>query len=137
SGAAHSMPGMMDTILNLGLNDATVEALARAADDRRFAFDTYRRFIQMYGEVVLGVARDRFERLLEDRKTARDVEHDTELGADDLEALVADYRALVEEATGAPFPMDPGAQLWGAIEAVFRSWENDRAVAYRRLHGIP
>src|SRR5690606_16784514 len=86
---------------------------------------------------VLGVARDRFERLLEDRKTARDVEHDTELGADDLEALVADYRALVEEATGAPFPMDPGAQLWGAIEAVFRSWENDRAVAYRRLHGIP
>lgn len=137
SGAAHSMPGMMDTILNLGLNDATVEALARAADDRRFAFDSYRRFIQMYGEVVLGVARDRFERLLEDRKTARDVEHDTELGADDLEALVADYRALVEEATSAPFPMDPEAQLWGAIEAVFRSWDNDRAVAYRRLHGIP
>jgi len=137
SGAAHSMPGMMDTILNLGLNDATVEALARAADDRRFAFDSYRRFIQMYGEVVLGVARDRFERLLETRKAARGVEHDAELSADDLDALVADYRALVEEATGAPFPMDPGAQLWGAIEAVFRSWENDRAVAYRRLHGIP
>ncbi|HEX7118523.1 MAG TPA: pyruvate, phosphate dikinase [Longimicrobiales bacterium] len=137
SGAAVSMPGMMDTILNLGLNDRTAAALARAADDPRFAYDSYRRFVQMYGDVVLGVAHERFERLLDARKRERGVEHDTQLDADDLRALVAAFRALVERESGAPFPDDPASQLWGAIEAVFRSWDNDRAKAYRRLNGIP
>ncbi len=137
SGAAASMPGMMDTILNLGLNDRTAAALARAADDARFAFDSYRRFVQMYGDVVVGVPGDRFERLLDARKRERGVEHDTDLAADELRALVGEFKAVIERASGEPFPEDPEAQLWGAIEAVFRSWDNERAVAYRRVHGIP
>ena len=137
SGAPISMPGMMETILNLGLNDETVEALARATDNPRFAYDSYRRFVNMYGDVVLGVEHDAFEELLSARKAAKGVEADTDLDADDLRALVGEYKALVAERTGKPFPDDPHEQLWGAIEAVFRSWNIDRAVAYRRVHGIP
>jgi pyruvate, orthophosphate dikinase len=137
SGAKLSMPGMMDTVLNLGLNDRAVVALAREAGDDRFAFDSYRRFIQMYGDVVLGVDHDRFEALLSDRRSARGVTLDTELDATDLEELVRRYLALVEEQTGKPFPADPEEQLWGAVRAVFDSWNNDRAVAYRRHHRIP
>jgi pyruvate,orthophosphate dikinase len=137
SGAAVSMPGMMDTILNLGLNDRTAEGLARAANDDRFAFDSYRRFVQMYGEVVLGVPKAAFDRIFEDAKRARGTEQDTELTVPDLRGLVESFQALVREHTGEPFPTDPEVQLWGAIEAVFRSWNVDRAVAYRRVHGIP
>jgi pyruvate,orthophosphate dikinase len=137
SGAAVSMPGMMDTILNLGLNDHTVQALARDADDERFAYDSYRRFIQMYGDVVLGIDHGTFEERLSARRKARGVEHDTELGADDLRELVAEYQELVEAETGEPFPDDPMEQLWGAVNAVFDSWNNDRAVAYRRHNRIP
>ena len=137
SGAAISMPGMMETILNLGLNDRTAEALARATDNPRFAYDSYRRFVNMYGDVVMGVPHDAFEELLSARKAARGVEADTDLNAEDLRALVGEYKALVAERTGRSFPDDPHEQLWGAIEAVFRSWNIDRAVAYRRVHGIP
>ncbi|HEX2093030.1 MAG TPA: pyruvate, phosphate dikinase [Longimicrobiaceae bacterium] len=137
SGAAVSMPGMMDTILNLGLNGHTVEALAEASRDHRFAWDSYRRFVQMYGDVVLGVRNERFEALLEARKHRRGVKEDTELGADDLRELTAEFRALVSESTGTAFPEDPNEQLWGAIHAVFSSWNTPRAVAYRRVNGIP
>ena len=137
SGAAISMPGMMETILNLGLNPATVEALARASENERFAYDSYRRFIQMYADVVLGVERARFEELLSIRKTARGVAHDHELAADDLRLLVDEFKALVEHATGQPFPEDPLEQLRGAIDAVFRSWNVERAIAYRKLNRIP
>ncbi|HXV76524.1 MAG TPA: pyruvate, phosphate dikinase, partial [Candidatus Polarisedimenticolaceae bacterium] len=136
SGAKFSMPGMMDTILNLGLNDAAVEGLARVSGDRRFAFDSYRRFIQMYADVVLGVAKHRFETLLGDAKRKRRVELDTELSASDLETLTAGYKRLVKQATGKAFPQDARQQLWGAIAAVFRSWENPRARRYRREYGI-
>ncbi len=137
SGAAVSMPGMMDTILNLGLNDDTVAALARASDDERFANDSYRRFVQMYGEVVLGIDASRFADLLDAKKEERGVEHDTELDAGDLRALVVAYKELVEEETGEPFPEEPADQLWGAIGAVFDSWNNERAIHYRRVHRIP
>ncbi len=136
SGAAASMPGMMDTILNLGLNDHTAAALGEAAGDHRFAMDSYRRFVQMYGNVVLGVRGERFEHALEARKHSRGVRDDTDLAAEDLAGLVAEYKALVQSETGAPFPQDPQAQLWGAIDAVFRSWNTPRAQAYRRLNGI-
>ena len=135
SGARVSMPGMMDTVLNLGLNDQTVLGLAERVDSR-FAYDSYRRFVQMYGDVVLGVSRDLFESRLEAAKAARGVELDTELTADDLRQLVAEYAEIIEEETGDSFPQDAHAQLWGAIGAVFRSWENDRAHTYRRIHGI-
>ncbi len=137
SGAAVSMPGMMDTILNLGLDDQAVQALARDAGDERFAFDSYRRFVQMYGNVVLGVRPDRFEALLEEVKGARGVEHDTGLSPRDLRGLVGRFKALVAEATGTEFPEDPVEQLWGAIDAVFRSWDTPRAIAYRRVNEIP
>ena len=136
SGARASMPGMMDTVLNLGLNDQTVVGLAKMADDR-FAFDSYRRFIQMYGDVVLDVPHDRFEQRLDAEKEARGVENDTELTGADLRRVVADYLEIVRETTHAPFPQDPQEQLWGAIGAVFESWENQRAVAYRRINDIP
>jgi pyruvate, orthophosphate dikinase len=136
SGARVSMPGMMDTVLNLGLNLETVEGLARHAD-ARFAWDSFRRFVQMYGDVVLDVPHERFEHRLEMAKARRDVALDTELGADDWRALVREYLAIVEEHTGRPFPQDPREQLWGAIAAVFRSWKTPRAVTYRRLNGIP
>jgi pyruvate,orthophosphate dikinase len=137
SGARASMPGMMDTVLNLGLNDETVEGLARLAGDRRFAFDSYRRFIQMYSNVVLGLDHHKFEEILDDHKDALGVTVDTQLAAQDWEAVVADYKAAVEREVGAPFPQSPEAQLWGAIGAVFASWMNDRAKFYRRMHDIP
>src|SRR5277367_2412320 len=137
SGARASMPGMMDTVLNLGLNDETVEGLAKLAGDRRFAFDSYRRFIQMYSNVVLGLDHHMFEEILDDRKDGLGVTIDTALGAEDWRAVVADYKAEVQRELGRPFPQDPQGQLWGAIGAVFDSWMNDRAVFYRRLHDIP
>ncbi len=137
SGARASMPGMMDTVLNLGLNDDTVEGLAALAGDRRFAFDSYRRFIQMYSNVVLGLDHHMFEEILDDRKDVLGVTIDTDLSADDWLAVVADYKAEVERELGRPFPQDPQEQLWGAIGAVFDSWMNDRAQFYRRLHDIP
>ena len=128
---------MMDTILNLGLHDRSVEGLAAVSGDRRFALDSYRRFIQMYSGVVLGIPKDDFEHLLTAAKKARKVKDDTELTAKDLEALVAKYKATVQKATGRRFPQDPHAQLWGAIAAVFSSWDNERARLYRRQYGIP
>jgi pyruvate,orthophosphate dikinase len=137
SGARASMPGMMDTVLNLGLNDETVEALAKQSGDRRFAYDSYRRFIQMYSNVVLGIEHHNFEDILEDHKSRGAMTLDTELSADDWTEVVARYKERVEEEHGEPFPQDPHAQLWGAIGAVFGSWMNQRAITYRRLHSIP
>jgi pyruvate,orthophosphate dikinase len=137
SGARASMPGMMDTVLNLGLNDETVQALANRSNNPRFAFDSYRRFIQMYSDVVLGVDHYYFEDILEALKQDRQVELDTELSAEDLAQLVQDYKAKTEEISGKPFPHDVQEQLWGAISAVFTSWMNARAITYRRLHDIP
>jgi len=137
SGARASMPGMMDTVLNLGLNDETVEGLAKLSGDRRFAFDSYRRFIQMYSAVVLDLDHHMFEEILDDHKDRLDVHVDTGLSAEDWEAVVADYKRAVEDERGEPFPQDPNEQLWGAVGAVFASWMNDRAKFYRRMHDIP
>jgi pyruvate,orthophosphate dikinase len=137
SGARASMPGMMDTVLNLGLNDETVEGLAKRSGDARFAYDSYRRFIQMYGQVVLGVEHHLFEELLEEHKLDRGLSLDTELTAEDWREVVSGYKDVVEEHLNEPFPQDPSAQLWGAIGAVFGSWMNQRAITYRRLHEIP
>ncbi|MFC3209040.1 pyruvate, phosphate dikinase [Aquamicrobium soli] len=137
SGARASMPGMMDTVLNLGLNDETVKALAAESGDERFAYDSYRRFIQMYSNVVLGVSHDAFEEILEDRKADLGHELDTELTAAEWRDVIALYKAKVEEELGKPFPQAPAEQLWGAIGAVFSSWMNARAITYRRLHDIP
>src|SRR6195952_394639 len=137
SGARVSMPGMMDTVLNLGLNDITVEGLAKAANDPRFAWDSYRRFIQMYGSVVLGVDHHRFEEIIEHAKLEANVIEDTALTAQHWRDVVEGYKDMVAQETGKPFPMDPQEQLWGAIGAVFGSWMNPRAVTYRRLHDIP
>ncbi len=136
SGAKFSMPGMMDTILNLGLNDRSVEGLARISCDRRFALDSYRRFIQMYSDVVLEIPKAEFEHLLAAAKRARRVEDDTQLTAKDLTALIIKYKEKVKKASGSSFPQDPQAQLWGAVAAVFRSWNNDRARFYRQRYGI-
>ena len=137
SGARVSMPGMMDTVLNLGLNDATVEGLAATSGDARFAWDSYRRFIQMYADVVMGLDHAAFEEALEIAKEDRGYFLDTELEAADLQALVAEYKELVADQSGAPFPQDPRDQLWGAIGAVFTSWESERAKVYRRINAIP
>ncbi|MFN3549907.1 MAG: pyruvate, phosphate dikinase [Mesorhizobium sp.] len=137
SGGRASMPGMMDTVLNLGLNDETVEALAADAGDRRFAYDSYRRFIQMYCDVVLGLDHEVFEEILEDQKARLGVDLDTEIKADDWVRIVELYKAKVFEELERPFPQDPREQLWGAIGAVFQSWMNPRAITYRRLHDIP
>ena len=137
SGARFSMPGMMDTVLNLGLNDASVEGLAGITGNPRFAYDSYRRFIQMYGDVVSGVAREHFDAALDALKAARGASTDVDLGADDLRELVGTYGAIFREHRGEPFPQDPWQQLEGAIRAVFDSWENRRAYDYRRLHRIP
>ena len=137
SGARVSMPGMMDTVLNLGLNDITVEGLAAASGDPRFAWDSFRRFIQMFGSVVLDVDHHRFEEIIESAKLDRGVAEDTELTADDWKGVVQGYKAMVAEVTGHPFPQDPHEQLWRAIGAVFGSWMNARANTYRRLHDIP
>ena len=137
SGARASMPGMMDTVLNLGLNDETVEGLATLSGDHRFAYDSYRRFIQMYANVVLGISGYLFEDLMDTRKNERGVTLDTELEAADLQELAVGFLAKVEENSGEPFPQDVQAQLWGTISAVFGSWNNERALTYRRLNEIP
>ncbi|HEY0412307.1 MAG TPA: pyruvate, phosphate dikinase [Allosphingosinicella sp.] len=137
SGARVSMPGMMDTVLNLGLNDATVEGLAATSGDARFAWDSYRRFIQMYSDVVLGLPHAAFEEALEIAKEDKGVHLDTELEADDWRRLTGRYRELVEEHWGRPFPQDVHEQLWGAVGAVFGSWQSDRAKVYRRLNNTP
>ena len=137
SGSRASMPGMMDTVLNLGLNDATVTGLANRSGDARFAYDSYRRFIQMYANVVLGVDHYHFEEILENLKEQKGVDLDSDLDADDLQRLVTIYKAAVRDELGEDFPQDPDAQLWGAIGAVFGSWMNQRAITYRRLHDIP
>ena len=143
SGARASMPGMMDTILNLGLNDTTVQGLIERSGSERFAYDSYRRFVQMYGDVVLDLKPktkddiDPFEEILEAKKEARGVTLDIELTADDLKELVAEFKDAIKRETGKKFPDDPGEQLWGAIGAVFSSWNNSRAIVYRRLNGIP
>src|SRR5580700_9128483 len=137
SGARASMPGMMDTVLNLGLNDVTAVALAEKSRDRRFALDSYRRFITMYANVVLGIGHHNFEEILDDHKDRNGYTLDTDLSASDWSEMIASYKERVEEESGKPFPQDPHAQLWGAIGAVFGSWMNQRAITYRRLHAIP
>ena len=137
SGARASMPGMMDTVLNLGLNDETVEALAKKSGDRRFAFDSYRRFITMYSDVVLGVGHEHFEELLDHHKERQGYSLDTDLAADDWAELVVRYKKRVKDELGHDFPQSPHEQLWGAIGAVFGSWMNQRAITYRKLHNIP
>jgi len=143
SGARDSMPGMMDTVLNIGLNDQTVEALARQTGNQRFAWDSYRRFVQMYGDVVLDLKpkskndMDPFEEILHAKKEAAGVRQDNELTADQLKELVAEFKAAIKDRTGKNFPNDPMDQVWGAIGAVFNSWMNDRALVYRRTYGIP
>ncbi|MBO9723680.1 MAG: pyruvate, phosphate dikinase [Novosphingobium sp.] len=137
SGAQVSMPGMMDTVLNLGLNDATVEGLSTVSGDARFAWDSYRRFIQMYSDVVLGLDHGRFEEALEIVKEDNGYMNDVELAASDWQAIVREYKGIVEQELGRPFPQDVQEQLWGAIRAVFDSWDSDRAKVYRRLNDIP
>ena len=137
SGARVSMPGMMDTVLNLGLNDETVKGLAASSGDARFAWDSYRRFIQMYSDVVLGLDHGAFEEALEIAKEDRGYYLDTDMAAEDWQALVSEFKALVEQEWGKPFPQDVQDQLWGAVGAVFGSWESERAKVYRRLNGIP
>ncbi len=137
SGARASMPGMMDTILNLGINDEVVEGLAKLTNNPRFAYDSYRRFIQMFSDVVMEIERLKFENILDDVKRAKNVEHDTELTVDDLKEVVRRYKELFRKEKGFDFPQDPRVQLMEAVKAVFRSWENPRAVVYRRLNDIP
>jgi pyruvate,orthophosphate dikinase len=137
SGGRASMPGMMDTVLNLGLNDATVQALAKGAGDERFAYDSYRRFIQMYSNVVLDIDHHNFEDVLEFYKDSKGYTLDTDLSADDWRKVIKQYKEIVERERDKPFPQDPREQLWGAIGAVFGSWMNQRAITYRRLHDIP
>ena len=130
------MPGMMDTVLNLGLNETAVQGLAAKAGER-FAYDSYRRFIQMYSNVVMGLRHDTFEYILDDYKERQDYELDTDMTAADWKAIIVQYKAAVEKELGKPFPDDPKEQLWGAISAVFGSWMNDRAILYRKLNDIP
>src|SRR2546426_3607651 len=143
SGARASMPGMMDTILNLGLNDGTVQGLVKKTSNDRFAWDSYRRFVQMYGDVVLGLKPqhkdeiDPFEQIIEEIKRARGVKLDTELKTDDLKELVKRFKKAVKDRTGKDFPEDAYEQMWGAVGAVFGSWMNERAIVYRRQYGIP
>jgi len=143
SGARVSMPGMMDTVLNLGLNEKTVEGLAKLTRNERFAYDCYRRFVQMYGDVVLGLKpvskeeQDPFEVIIEEKKKERKIKYDTELTVDDLKDLIKRFKAAIRKRLGATFPEDPYEQLWGSIGAVFQSWNNDRAIAYRELNNIP
>jgi len=137
SGAAISMPGMMDTVLNLGLNDKTIKALIEKTKNERFAWDSYRRFVQMFGDVVMGVEHDNFEEALQARKDKKKVKYDTELDAEDLKGLVEDYKKIIKKAKGKSFPQDPREQLKMSIDAVFGSWNNKRAISYRNLHDIP
>ena len=136
SGAATSMPGMMDTILNLGLNDQSVEGLAKKSDNLRFAYDSYRRFIQMFGDVVLGIEHEKFEEILHAQKQTKNVKNDIDLDVKDLKTIVDNYKTLVKNETNAEFPQDPKVQLWKAMDAVFGSWNNNRAIKYRELNKI-
>ncbi|MDE3057951.1 MAG: pyruvate, phosphate dikinase, partial [Bacteroidota bacterium] len=143
SGARASMPGMMDTILNLGINDEVAEGLVKKTNNPRFVYDSYRRFVQMYGDVVLGLKPqhkdeiDPFEAIIEAKKHGKGVKLDTELAADDLKDLVGKFKQAIKEKTGHDFPQEPVEQLWGAIGAVFGSWNNERAIAYRKMYDIP
>ena len=137
SGARASMPGMMDTILNLGLNDQVVEGFAKLTQNERFAYDSYRRFIQMYSDVVMEVPKHNFEVIIDQMKEAKGVKLDTELDAEDLKNMVVKFKAYYKEQIGADFPQDPKEQLMGAVKAVFRSWDNPRAIYYRRMNDIP
>ena len=136
SGAAVSMPGMMDTVLNLGMNDKAVKGLAKQSGNERFAWDAYRRFINMYGNVVMGVDHEYFEASLDKIKKKKKVELDTDLNAADLEGVVAAYKDVVKKHAKQNFPQDPKKQLWGSINAVFGSWNNDRAISYRKINDI-
>ncbi len=138
SGARASMPGMMDTILNLGLNDEAVEGFARKTGNPRFAYDSYRRFIQMYSDVVMEVPKSFFEKIIDEVKEEKGVHYDTELTVEDLKVLVGRFKAVYKEAMGGEeFPQEPREQLMGAVQAVFRSWDNPRAIVYRRMNDIP
>ncbi|MCI8853946.1 MAG: pyruvate, phosphate dikinase [Lachnospiraceae bacterium] len=137
SGARASMPGMMDTILNLGLNDISVEGFAKKTGNPRFAYDSYRRFIQMYSDVVMEVPKSFFEKIIDEVKEAKGVHYDTDLTADDLKELISRFKAVYKEAKEEDFPQDPREQLMGAVQAVFRSWDNPRAIVYRRMNDIP
>jgi pyruvate, orthophosphate dikinase len=143
SGARASMPGMMDTVLNLGMNDNTVEALIKKTNNPRFGWDSYRRFIMMYGDVVMGMKymghgdEDPFEVIIDEVKEQKGIENDIDLTAEDLHGLVIRFKKLVREMTGRDFPVDPWEQLWGGIIAVFESWNNPRAEYYRMMHNIP
>ncbi len=137
SGARASMPGMMDTILNLGLNDVAVEGFAKKTGNPRFAYDSYRRFIQMFSDVVMEISKAKFERVLDEIKEAKGAKYDTDLDADDLKEVIARFKALYKEELGKDFPQDPVEQLMEAVKAVFRSWDNPRAIVYRRMNDIP
>ena len=137
SGARISMPGMMDTILNLGLNDVTVEALSAKSDNPRFAWDSYRRFIQMFADVVQEIEKNKFENVLDEIKDREGYKVDTELTVENLKELVSRYKEIVKQETGRDFPTEPEEQLMMAVEAVFRSWNNPRAIVYRNLNEIP
>ncbi|MCF0115334.1 MAG: pyruvate, phosphate dikinase, partial [Erysipelotrichaceae bacterium] len=137
SGARASMPGMMDTILNLGINDVVVETIANKTNNPRFAYDSYRRFIQMFSDVVMGLPKSRFEVLIDEVKEAKGVKLDTELDADDLKNLVVKFKEFYHENLHDDFPTDPKVQLEKAIEAVFKSWNNERAIYYRKMNDIP
>ncbi|MCI9068394.1 MAG: pyruvate, phosphate dikinase, partial [Lachnospiraceae bacterium] len=137
SGARASMPGMMDTILNLGLNDVSVEGFAKKTGNPRFAYDSYRRFIQMFSDVVMEVPKSYFEKIIDEVKTAKGVHYDTELTDEDMKVLVSRFKAIYKEKMGEDFPQDPRVQLMEAVKAVFRSWDNPRAIVYRRMNDIP
>ena len=137
SGAKASMPGMMDTVLNLGLNDYTVEGLAVSSDNSNFAWDSYRRFIQMYGDVVIGIPHHKFEKALEELKLNSGVENDSDLECHQLKQLVDSYKGIIKKDAKIDFPQDPVEQLWGAIGSVFSSWMNQRAITYRKINNIP
>lgn len=137
SGAKISMPGMMDTILNLGLNDETVEGLAKLTENPRFAYDSYRRFIQMFGDVVMEIAKSKFDAIFDAKKEAEGCEYDVDLTTEHLQDIIEGYKKLVKEEMGREFPQDPKEQLMEAVKAVFRSWNNERAILYRELNDIP
>ena len=137
SGARASMPGMMDTILNLGLNDEAVEGFAKKTGNPRFAYDSYRRFIQMFSDVVMEIPKSHFERILDEEKEAKGAKYDTDLTADDLKEIIVRFKNIYKDAMGEEFPQDPMVQLMEAVKAVFRSWDNPRAIVYRRMNDIP
>ena len=137
SGARASMPGMMDTILNLGLTDVAVEGFAKKTGNPRFAYDSYRRFIQMFSDVVMEIPKSYFERILDEIKDSKGVNFDTELTADDLKEVIQKFKQIYKDKMGADFPQEPKVQLMEAVKAVFRSWDNDRAIVYRRMNDIP